>query len=226
VAVGDAVLAHEAPLPGGGGFWAERLLLTAVHAALRPPGLGAAAAAALPVGALTARQALDAVQLGPGDRLLVTGGAGGTGVLAVQLASRAGLRVTATASPRSAARLRRLGAEEVLDYHDPEQLERCAGVFDAAVVAAIDTADAALRAVRDGGRLCSLTSDAPPPERGISTADLYVRPDGPELGRLAALVADGALAVDPEVLPLDAADVALRRVLDGRTGGRKLVLAP
>src|SRR3954453_1944653 len=41
VAIGDAVLAHEAPLPGGGGFWAERVLLTAAHVARRPPELDA-----------------------------------------------------------------------------------------------------------------------------------------------------------------------------------------
>jgi NADPH:quinone reductase-like Zn-dependent oxidoreductase len=48
-AVGDRVLAHEAPLPGGSGFWAERVLITAASAAPCPPGLDAARAAALPV---------------------------------------------------------------------------------------------------------------------------------------------------------------------------------
>src|SRR3954465_14135158 len=115
VAVGDAVLAHEAPLPGGGGFWAERVLLEAAHVAPRPGGLDAVHAAALPVGGLTARQSLDAVDLQAGEWLLVTGGAGGTGTLIIQLAARAGARVTATASPHNEARLRHLGASAVLD---------------------------------------------------------------------------------------------------------------
>lgn len=223
--VGDAVLAHGAPLPGGSGFWAERVLLTAADVAPRPAALNAAAAAALPVGGLTAEQALDALALRAGDRLLITGGAGGTGILAVQLAARAGLRVTATASPSSAARLGRFGAEQVVDYHDPDALASVEP-FDAALVAAIGTAAGALRVVRDGGALCSLTSDAPPGERGIRTTDVYVRPDGAALTRLAVLAAEGALTVDPEVLPLEAAGGALRRVVAGRTGGRKLVLTP
>jgi NADPH:quinone reductase-like Zn-dependent oxidoreductase len=226
VSVGDAVLAHEAPLPGGGGFWAERVLLTAAHVASRPPALDAVAAAALPVGGLTAAQALEAVQLTPGDRLLVTGGAGGTGVLVVQLAARAGLHVTATASPSSTPRLRRLGAETVIDYHDPHGLEHADGPFDAAVIAAVGTAAAALRVVRDGGRLCSLTSDAPPAQRGITASNLYVRPDGQELARLADTLTDGTLEVQPEVLPLQDGGAALTRVLAGRTRGRKLVLCP
>ena len=226
VSVGDAVLAHEAPLPGGGGFWAERVLLTAAHVARRPPALDAVAAAALPVGGLTAAQALEAVQLTPGDRLLVTGGAGGTGVLVVQLAARAGLHVTATASPSSTPRLRRLGAETVIDYHDPHGLEHADGPFDAAVVAAVGTAAAALRVVRAGGRLCSLTSDAPLAQRDITTSNLYVRPDGQELARLADTLTDGTLEVQPEVLPLQDGGAALTRVLAGRTRGRKLVLCP
>ncbi|MER7679212.1 alcohol dehydrogenase catalytic domain-containing protein [Streptomyces sp. NPDC096934] len=57
-AVGDRVLAHEAPLPAGSGFWAERILLDADHAAACPPGLDAVHAAALPVNGLTAWQAV------------------------------------------------------------------------------------------------------------------------------------------------------------------------
>jgi NADPH:quinone reductase-like Zn-dependent oxidoreductase len=224
LAVGDPVVAHEAPFPGGSGFWAEQVLLTAAHVAFRPAALDPVTAAALPVGGLTARQALVALALRPGDRLLITGGAGGTGALAVQLAVRAGLRVTTTASPRSAPRLWRFGVEAVVDYHDPAWLEQIRGLFDGALIAAGGTADAALSAVRDGGRLCSLTSDAPEPERGVTTSNLYVRPDGAELARLAADLAGGSLVVDPEVLPRDAAADALRRVVSGGTGGRKLVL--
>src|SRR6266705_1002252 len=73
-AVGDRVLAHEAPLPGGSGFWAERVLITAAHAAACPSGLDPVEAAALPVNGLTAWQALAMLGLGGGQRLLVTNG--------------------------------------------------------------------------------------------------------------------------------------------------------
>src|SRR4051812_10972346 len=117
-------------------------------------------------------------------------------------------------------------AERVARPVDPHGLEHVDAPFDAAVVVAVGTAAAALRVVRDGGRLCSLTSDAPPAERDITTSNLYVRPDGQELARLADTLTDGTLEVQPEVLPLQDRGAALTRVLGGRTRGRKLVLCP
>jgi NADPH:quinone reductase-like Zn-dependent oxidoreductase len=109
-AVGDRVLAHEAPLPGASGFWAERVLLTAAHAAPCPSRLESVHAAALPVNGLTAWQALTMLGLGEGQRLLVTNAGGATGSLAVQLAAAMGVEVTATASASAADRVRGLGA--------------------------------------------------------------------------------------------------------------------
>lgn len=83
----DRVLAHEAPLPGGSGFWAERVLINADHAAACPPDLDAVHAAALPVNGLTALQALEKLGLSREQRLLITNGGGATGALAIQLAA-------------------------------------------------------------------------------------------------------------------------------------------
>lgn len=226
LAVGDRVVLHEAPLPAGSGFWAEYVLVTATHAARLPDGLEPVVAAALPVNGLTASQALDALELVPGQRLLVTNGAGGTGSLAVQLAAAAGVEVTATASPSAEERLRGLGAAEVVDYHDPDWPTRVRGGFDAALVAAPGTAATALPLVHAGGRLCSITSDAPGPERGIASTDLYVRPDATQLARLVAELAAGRLTVAAESVPLAEGPDAFARSVAGRTAGRKLVLVP
>lgn len=225
-AVGDRVLAHEAPLPGRSGFWAERVLLTAAHAARRPSGLEPVEAAALPVNGLTAWQAMAMLGLGGGQRLLVTNAAGNTGSLAVQLAAATGVEVTATASAAATDRLRGLGAAQVVDYHDPNWPDQVRGRFDGALAAAVGTAIAALPLVRDGGRLYSLTSDAPPPERGITSTNLYVRPDAAQLARLAEQVGDGTLQLAPEPLPLREGPAAFTRVAAGRAGGRKIVLVP
>jgi NADPH:quinone reductase-like Zn-dependent oxidoreductase len=225
-AVGDRVLAHEAPLPGGSGFWAERVLITADHAAPCPPGLDAVHAAALPVNGLTALQALDKLDLDRGHRLLITNGGGATGALAVQLAAAKGIEVTATASASAAERVRGLGATEVVDYHAPEWPAAVRGGFDAALVIATGTADAALPLVRDGGRLCSLTSDAPPEERGITSWNLYVEPNAAHLAQLAAQAAAGTLTLAPEPLPLSEGPAAFARVVTGRAGGKKIVLTP
>ena len=225
-AVGDRVLAHEAPLPGGSGFWAERVLITAAHAADCPRGLDPVLAGALPVSGLTALQALGMLGLGRGQRLLVTNGGGATGSLAVQLAAAMGVEVTATASASAAGRLRGLGAAQVIDYRDPGWPGQVRAGFDGALIAAAGTAEAALPLVRDGGRLCSLTSDAPAGERGVASTNLYVRPDGAQLARLARRVGEGTLQLAPEVHPLREGPAAFTRVAAGRAGGRKLMLIP
>jgi NADPH:quinone reductase-like Zn-dependent oxidoreductase len=225
-AIGDRVLAHEAPLPGASGFWAERVLLTAAHAAPCPSGLQPVEAAALPVNGLTAWQALAMLGLGRGQRLLVTNGAGNTGSLAVQLAAAVGVEVTATASASATDRLRGLGAARVVDYHDPNWPDQVRGRFDAALTAASGTATVALPLVRDGGRLCSLTSDAPAPQRGITSTNLYVQPNAAQLARLAEQLSEGTLRLAPEPVPLSEGPAAVTRVAAGRTGGRKIVLIP
>lgn len=223
-AVGDRVLAHEAPLPGGSGFWAERVLINADHAAACPPGLDAVHAAALPVNGLTAFQALEKLGLSRGQRLLITNGGGATGALAIQLAAAKGIEVTATASAAAAERLLGLGAVEVVDYHDPNWSAKVRGGFDAALIIATSTADAALPLVRDDGRLCSLTSDAPPEERGITSWDLYVEPNAAQLVQLAEQAAAGTLKLAPEPLPLSEGPAAFARVVTGQAGGKKIVL--
>jgi len=67
LAVGDLVLAHAAPLPGGSGFWAERVVVTAVHATRCPAALDLVLAGGLPVAGLTARQALDQLEVDAAD---------------------------------------------------------------------------------------------------------------------------------------------------------------
>jgi NADPH:quinone reductase-like Zn-dependent oxidoreductase len=223
-AVGDRVLAHEAPLPGGSGFWAERVLINAEHAAACPPGLDAAHAAALPVNGLTALQALEKLDLSRGQRLLITNGGGGTGALAIQLAAADGIEVTTTASAAAAERLLGLGAMEVVDYHDPNWSAKVRGGFDAALIIAAGTADTALPLVRDGGQLCSLTSDAPPEERSITSWDLYVEPNAAQLAQLAEQAAAGTLKLAPEPLALSEGPAAFTRAVTGRAGGKKIVL--
>jgi NADPH:quinone reductase-like Zn-dependent oxidoreductase len=225
---GDAVTTHAIPA----GTWAERFIAAADQVSLVPAGVPMAAAAALPVPALTADQALAAVAVRPGETVLVHGAGGVTGGLVVRLAARLGARVIATASGASAARARALGAAEVLDYHDPgwpERVRALAGAgagADAAVNAARAGATAAVRAVRDGGRLATITSDLPPAERGIVLADIVVEPDGARLGPLTELLAQGAITVTTlPAFPFETAAAALARVRQG-THGMAVVLDP
>jgi NADPH:quinone reductase-like Zn-dependent oxidoreductase len=99
------------------GAAAEYVTVPAADLAAKPSSVDHPAAAAVPLGALTAWQALYSHgQLQPGQHVLIHGGAGGVGAYAVQLAAQHGARVTATASARSHDFVAALGADQVLDY--------------------------------------------------------------------------------------------------------------
>lgn len=222
--VGDVVVVHEAPLPGGSGTWAERVLVRAEHVARMPEGLTPETGAALPVAALTAQQALDDLQVGAGTRLLIVGASGPTAALAVQLAHLRGADIVAGAGLSHADQLRGLGAGEVIDTHVDGWAASTERRFDAVLIAATGTSEDAMGLLVDGGRLCSITSDAPEPVRGIVTNDLYVQPDGPALGELAELAAEGRLTLEVRATAAREALAIVAQVSQGRSGGVKNVL--
>jgi NADPH:quinone reductase-like Zn-dependent oxidoreductase len=221
---GDTVTTHSLPA----GSWAEKFTALAEHLAPVPAGVPMTVAAALPVPALTADQALDAATVRPGETVLVHGAGGVTGGVLVTLAAHRGARVIATAG--HAGRARALGATDVIDYHEPDWPARVraltdggAGV-DAAVNAARSGSADAVRAVRDGGRLATITGDLPPAERGIALSDIVVIPDGARLARLVPLLAPDTITVGASY-PLAEAAAALARLRQG-THGAAIVLAP
>src|SRR2546421_4418235 len=200
-AAGAAVMTHPLPLPYQG-CWAERLVAPARLVAEKPDNASWAQAAAFPVPALTAEQVVsEALDVQPGETILVNGAGGVTGGMIVELAANSGARVIATASESSAARVMALGAEVVVDYHDPEwtslarDAARSSGIRAAANAAGGGEADA-LSTLVDGGRLATITGAPPPEERGISITNVIVRSDGDELRLLAASLAEGKLHID------------------------------
>lgn len=221
---GDLVLVHEAPLPGGSGTWAEQVLVRSAHVARLPENLSPALAAALPVAGLTAQQTLDELQVHASTRLLIVGASGPTASLAVQLAYLRGAQIVAGAGPAHADQLRALGASDVIDTHVEGWADRIAHRFDAVLIAATGTAEDAMKLLVDGGRLCSITLDAPDPVGGITTSNLYVQPDGRALGELAALAAVGELTLEVQATPVRDGIPIANQVAAGRSGGIKHVL--
>lgn len=103
--------------PAAGGACAELAVVPESSAALLPESQSFTEAAAVPLAALTALQALrDKGRVAPGMRVLIHGGSGGVGSFAIQIAHRLGARVSAVASTANQELLRELGAEETLDY--------------------------------------------------------------------------------------------------------------
>jgi len=223
VRAGDRVTTHSVPLRGQGA-WAEQHIAAAGHVAVLPPAVPWDAAAALAVPALTADQAIgDVLGVRAGQTVLVNGAGGVTGGMLVQLAAHRRATVIATAGADSAGRVTAVGASTVLDYHQPDwpgQVRALTGGgVDTAANAARSGSIEAVRAVRDGGRLATITADLPAAQRDITMAAVQVVPDGRRLGGLVQLLAQGVLTVSVgDGFPLERAHAALAQARRGAHG--------
>lgn len=178
------------------GAAAEYVTASAADLAAKPSGVGHAEAAAVPLGALTAWQALhEHARLQPGQHVLVHGGAGGVGSYAVQLAALHGARVTATASARDAEFVAGLGADDVLDYTGRFEDH----VHDADVVVDPVGGEVMARswpALRSGGILVAIAEEPGGDHGGrgdVRGVYFVVKPNGGQLRELAALVSSRRL---------------------------------
>ncbi|CAL9378183.1 2-haloacrylate reductase [Actinosynnema sp. ALI-1.44] len=220
-AVGAEVIGLRDRLPTLGAQ-AEFVVLDASAVAQAPGTVSLAAASTVPLGGLTALQALDLLGVPAGGSVLVTGAGGSVGGFAVQLAVARGLRVVALASDE--ARVREYGATWVVPRGaDVGAAVRAVvpggvdGVVDAAALGV-----EALDAVRGGGSFVAVLGSATPVAlRGVRVSNVWIRADGRQLASLVGMVDAGALRVtEPETWPL--AEAA--RAHDGVR--RRLVLVP
>ena len=173
------------------GAAAEYVTAPAAELAPKPSAIDHLAAAAVPLGALTAWQALhEHARLQPGQHVLVHGGAGGVGAYAVQLAALHGARVTATASASNHAFVTGLGADQALDYSGRFEDH----VRDVDVVVDPVGGDITARSwplLRSGGTLVAIAEEPDPSHAGradVRGVYFVVRPDGGQLRELARLI--------------------------------------
>ncbi|MPQ57917.1 NADP-dependent oxidoreductase [Duganella sp. FT27W] len=209
------------------GAFADYVVATADQLAHKPANLDFIAAAAVPLGALTAWQAMfDLAGLAAGQRILITSGAGGVGSLAVQLARAAGAHVTAMASAPNEQFVRGLGADEFIDY-TAQPFEEAARDMDVVFdTVGGETFQRAFATLKPGGFL--VTSVAFPADadhqRGVGVARVQCRPDAAQLASIRALVeTDKLRPYVATVLPLAAVRQAFALSEGGRTRG-KIVL--
>ncbi|WP_408612568.1 NADP-dependent oxidoreductase [Glycomyces luteolus] len=209
--------------------YSEFVTAPARHFAPKPAGLSHVEAAALPLAALTAYQALvDIAKLEPGQKILVHAAAGGVGHLAVQIAKAKGAYVIATASAEKHEYLRGSGADEVIDYTAVDFAEAVSGID--VVLDAISSEDYQTRSakvLRDGGALITLAGPVVLPEaeqERITAGFMLVEPDLAALQAISALVEEGKLAPTVSAtFPLEEVAEAHRSGESGRTIG-KIVL--
>ena len=251
--VGDAVYASIFDTPHGS--LAEFAIVPEQAAALKPANLDFVQAASIPMVGLTAWQAMhERMQLKPGQKVFIPAGSGGIGTFALQLAKYLGARVGTTTSTANVELVRGLGADEVIDYKK-QPFEDVLRDYDA-VLGTVrgDGLEKALQIVKPGSHVVSLIG---PPDaafarargmnvvlklvfgllsrkiiglaqrRGASYAFHFVRPDGGQLARIAALLEAGTIRpVIDGVFPFAEAKQALDYLAQGRARGKVVVQLP
>jgi NADPH:quinone reductase-like Zn-dependent oxidoreductase len=231
-AVGDEVFGMPR-FPEQAGAYAEYVAAPSRRFAPKPAGLSHAEAAGLPLVGLTAWQALaEVARVQPGQRVLIHAVAGGLGHVAVQVAKALGATVIGTVSAGKHELLRRLGADELIDYAAVDFATATDPVDVVLDTIGGDYGERSLAVLRDGGRLVSITGpDTPGPTveaaaaaRGIRTGWTLVEPDRHGLLELARLVDEGRLRPEiAAILPLAEVDRAHALGATNRTTG-KIVL--
>jgi alcohol dehydrogenase len=249
--VGDRVFARVAK--DRAGAFAEQACVDEDCAALMPRTLDFMAAAAVPLAALTALQALrDELAVKPGQRVFISGGAGGVGTFAIQIAKWLGAHVTTTASKRGEALMRSLGCDEVIDY-TAQNISKAGRRFDAGFdLIGGKTLEQMFDIMKPGTRIVSIAA-LPEPQTaikdlggsralavlfwiisygirararraGIGYRYLFMHPSGSDLAQLAELIEQGKLKVVVDrTYPLAKVPEALAYVESGRAKGKVVV---
>jgi NADPH2:quinone reductase len=228
--LGDAVIGYVYGDPKGG-FYAEYAALDAGHVAPIPASLDFREAGGIAVTGLTALAGIDdALEVRPGEAVLIHGASGGVGTMAVQFAKRRGARVSATANGGDARELlRRLGVDDAIDTQHEDVLSALRRVLPSGVDAILALAGGAslhqsLSALRAGGRLAYPNGVDAPARDGVRATAFDGVPNPAAFARLNALV-DAAPIAFPiaGTYSLDDASEAHRRLERGHVLG-KIVL--
>ena len=224
---GDAVYALTSFCRDG--CAAEFVTVRAADLAPKPRSIDHATTASVPLAALTAWQALfDHAGLSSGQRVLIHGGAGGVGSFAVQLAKWRGAQVVTTAAAKQAEFLRRLGADEVIDYSTERFEQKTRNLHVVLDTVGGDTTERSWQVLRKDGTLVSII--APPPKEtaaqfGVRGVFFIVEPNRAQLVEIAKLIDTGSLKpVVESVFPLEQAREAFAQGLRGHNRG-KIVLS-
>lgn len=248
---GDRVFARVAK--DRAGAFAQQACVDEAHTALMPRDLDFAAAAAVPLAGLTALQALrDELNIKPGQRVFISGGAGGVGTFAIQIAKWLGAHVTTTASKRGEALVRSLGCDAVIDYTS-QSISSAGRGFDAGFdLIGGKTLDEMFGIMKPGAKVVSVAG-VPEPQTaikdlggrralaaafwiisygirsrarraGVAYRYLFMHPGGRDLAQLAGLIEQGELKVIVgKTYPLARIADAMAYVESGRAKGKVVV---
>ncbi len=223
--VGDEVFGQAGVLNGGSGSFAEFALADIKTVTPKPKKMSHLESAALPLVGVSALQALtEHINLKKGQKILVHGGAGGIGTIAIQLAKHLGAYVATTARAEDASYVKELGADEVIDY-TKQSFENILSGYDAVFdTVGGETYTKSFKVLKKGGVIVSMLEKANADlmkQYGVTAISQSTDVNSERLAKLAELANQEVLKIEiDKTFPLDSAGEALEYLETGHTKGK------
>ncbi len=203
--VGDAVFSR--PDVKRDGTYAEFVAVDEGEVAFKPKTISHVESASLPLAGITAWEALfTTAKLSSDQKILIHGGSGGVGSLAIQLAKSRGAYVISTTSTKNLALVKSLGADDVIDYKTQKFEEIVSEVDVVFDTVGGEVQERSWSALRQGGILVSIVSqpsDEAAAKHKVRSAFIFIEPNAEILTQIAELVDEG------KVRPVIGAEFAL-----------------
>lgn len=214
--VGQVIYGEAPVFKGASGSFAQGLIAKSGNIAARPSNTDAVEAAALPLAGVSALQAMEALVVTEGRKILIHGGGGGIGSLAIQMAKHFGAWVATTVSADDVEYVKSLGADRIINYRTErfdELLSGLDGVFD---TVGGDSYARSFKVLRNQGRLVSLLERPREDlmgQSGVVASVQFTDVTTQRLAKLTDLVQRGIVKVNIDrTFPLEAAAAALRHL--------------
>ena len=226
--VGDKVYGQAIVLAGATGAFAEFTAVKTDNIAQMPGNIDFNQAAAVVLTGVSAVQALvEHMQLKAGQKVLVQGGAGGIGTMAIQIAKHLGVYVTATATGEGIDYVKNLGADEVIDYKTQkfeEIIKEYDGVFD---TVGGETFEKSFMVLKKGGVMVSMVEKDEKNlagEYGVTVIGQGTKVNTENLAMLSKLIEDGAVKphID-KIYPFDKIKEAFEEQEKGQVRGKIVI---
>jgi alcohol dehydrogenase len=226
--IGDEVYGQALILNGGSGAFAEFVAANAKNTALKPKNIDFGQAASLVLVGVSASQALEEhIKLQQGQKILIHGGAGGIGSIAIQLAKHLGAYVETTVGTEGYEFVKSLGADEVINYHT-QNFEEIIKGFDAVFdTIGGEVTDKSLKVLRKGGILVSMAGQADQElakQHKVNALTQQTRINTKRLEHLSELI--GSRVIKPQVdkiFPLEQSKEAFEYFENGHPKGKVVI---